>query len=378
MKKYILTGGTGFLGSLLGEELLRRGHKVVFLGRHKNDASYRDRQCKALLDISGDVPLLHAVFYEIDFANPVLTSDAVAQLRGSDGFFHLAADLSFRERDRQKVFQANVHSLAKITDLISLLETPLFYTSTAYVHGAQSPGTVIQEKLYTRPKQFNNPYEESKYEAEVFLHAWGKRTGHPYVIFRPSIIIDREGKASTPYGFSAVLIGLLKLREHFKTPQGKLLRLPMPFPYARNASLNLVPADLVIRWMIHIAEHERARGETYHLVSARPFSIREIIDDAFVKGIGVRLMAFSAPLWLVHLWITMLSCIGDLIPMLKPLTERLRLFRFYMTGDVRYATDNLASATGDDLGELSRVPHGYLTQVAQHFVARYNKRKLGL
>jgi thioester reductase-like protein len=42
-KTYLLTGGNGFLGSLLSIELIKRGDKIIFLGRSKNNKSFEQR-----------------------------------------------------------------------------------------------------------------------------------------------------------------------------------------------------------------------------------------------------------------------------------------------------------------------------------------------
>ena len=43
MARYLLTGGTGFLGSLLSIELIKNGDSVVFLGRSKEGTDFQTR-----------------------------------------------------------------------------------------------------------------------------------------------------------------------------------------------------------------------------------------------------------------------------------------------------------------------------------------------
>jgi len=54
-KTFLLTGGTGFLGSLFAVELIKRGDKVIFLGRSKNNESFRERIKKILDLINKDI-----------------------------------------------------------------------------------------------------------------------------------------------------------------------------------------------------------------------------------------------------------------------------------------------------------------------------------
>ena len=65
-KTFLLTGGTGFLGSLLAIELIKRGDKVIFLGRSKNNESFRERVQKKLGLIDKDIPLSEIETIEID------------------------------------------------------------------------------------------------------------------------------------------------------------------------------------------------------------------------------------------------------------------------------------------------------------------------
>jgi len=51
VKKYILTGGTGFLGPFLAVKLLQQGDRIVFIGRSNNGASLRERVLEALKEI---------------------------------------------------------------------------------------------------------------------------------------------------------------------------------------------------------------------------------------------------------------------------------------------------------------------------------------
>ncbi|PIR47176.1 MAG: hypothetical protein COV07_00690 [Candidatus Vogelbacteria bacterium CG10_big_fil_rev_8_21_14_0_10_45_14] len=365
--KYILTGGTGFLGSLLGEELLRLGHEVIFLGRSRNDVLYEERQKSILLAINRDVRLEKASFLESDFhkKNLGLGEESIGTLRGSDGFFHLAADLSFLKRDKERVFMANLDSLAHITALCGLLNIPLLYTSTAYVHGVQKNGTLTKEELYEKPKRFNNFYEESKYVAEKYISEWGERSGSRFLIFRPSIIVDRENKTSTPYGIYSFIIGLLKLGRSF----------PIVFPYVKNARLNFVPADLVVRWMIKIGTRSDLYGKTFHLVSKNPFPIRQIVNEVFRDALGMKVISFPAPRLVVYGWIYFLHLASFIIPRLRNITERTLVYNFYLSTYVLYDTSNTVLGTGDDLKKLTKCDDGYLTLITKHFVSRYQARK---
>jgi nucleoside-diphosphate-sugar epimerase len=54
------------------------------------------------------------------------------------------------------------------------------------------------------------------------------------------------------------------------------LRLPMPS--RGETPLNLVPIDYVVDAGLHIAEHPRAKGRTFHLVDPDPLTVRRVIE----------------------------------------------------------------------------------------------------
>ena len=66
MKTYLLTGGTGFLGSLFSIELIKKGDKVIFLGRAKDDKSFEQRIKEKLQSIEPNISLNNLEIVEIN------------------------------------------------------------------------------------------------------------------------------------------------------------------------------------------------------------------------------------------------------------------------------------------------------------------------
>ena len=170
-KTYLLTGGTGFLGSLLSIELIKKGDKVIFMGRAKNNESFSGRIIKTIKSIEPEISLDNIEIIEIDLCVDNFIENFKDKLKNKiDGIWHLAANLSFREKDRQEIFSTNIGGLKNILNFATFIKSPVFYVSTAYVHG-QRPG-IIYERDLIKPKYFNNPYEESKFEGEKIIKKW--------------------------------------------------------------------------------------------------------------------------------------------------------------------------------------------------------------
>ena len=376
-RKYILTGGTGFLGSLLGVELLKSGHSVFFLGRGEGSDAHKSRQEDILLKIDADVPLHKAHFFKVDFEKLELGLNKMEQeyLKDADGFFHLAADLSFKPEHGTRVRKTNHENLLHVMSLSKKLEIRFFFVSTAYVHGSQSKNAHIPGAIFPRPFSFHNAYEESKYDAEIFIKDWSSKHNLKYTILRPSIIVDREGRTSTPFGFSSFLIGIEKLKHKFpRLMSGKFTPLLLPFPYSPCARLNLVPADWVVHSIITIAEKNKQDGQIFNLVNPEPIPIKKIIVHAFEKGSGIRLFSFPAPDWFIQLFTFTIHLIGKIFKPLRILSERLWLFRFYVTETILYARENTDRLLGETTNPVPTLSDNELYLVTKHFISHYNKK----
>ncbi|MEI6490859.1 MAG: SDR family oxidoreductase, partial [bacterium] len=215
-KTYLITGGTGFMGSQLAKKILESGNRVIFVGRQKRGENYQNRIREQYKSYDANLTETLEVDLEVIDSNDLINK-IVSISSKLDGIWHLAANLSFKDSDRNQVFAANKNSTSTIIKVAKKFNTTLYHTSTAYVHGRGS-GTSMEE-FNLKPKYFNNPYEESKYEAEQLIK---NSTDLKYVIFRPSILYDRHGEyisvvlgsrsISEGYSFKNIL------EEHIITP----------------------------------------------------------------------------------------------------------------------------------------------------------------
>jgi UDP-glucose 4-epimerase len=140
MSCYLVTGGAGFIGSHLGDTLLRQGHSVRILD---NFSTGKRSNCP-----------LGAEIIEGDVADPVIVEKA---MRGADGCFHLAAVASVElgNRDWLGTHKTNLTGTIAVFDAARRAQhrgpVPVVYASSAAVYG-DNPNVPLKESANKIPR----------------------------------------------------------------------------------------------------------------------------------------------------------------------------------------------------------------------------------
>lgn len=371
-KTYILTGGTGFLGALLSIKLIKRGDRVIFLGRSKSGETFRKRIDNKLKFIEPDISLKNIKTIEVDLhkENLGLSEDFINQFSGKiDAIWHLAANLSFREKDRKEIFATNLGGLKNILNLASQIKSPVYYTSTAYVHG-QRPGVVLEDELI-KPNCFNNPYEESKFEAEKIIKKWGEKENNKFIIFRPSIFIETNRKTMSFFGYYAVVYALYKMRQKV---QKKQMRIFIPFPYSKSAFLNLMPIDIAIKWILEISSNSKALSKTFHIANPLPFPMKDITRQTF-DALNIKIPIFSAPKWFIKLCFSFLYYVSFIIKPIRGFAKKLYYYRYYMTEYNVYDMKNTKEIMGQNIVDQFHFAPDFIQNIAKEFIQKLNNKR---
>jgi nucleoside-diphosphate-sugar epimerase len=298
MSVRLITGATGFVGGAVVLELLdRTGDRILGLVRGRDGAQARARLHGALEEMAegyGRPDLIAAVRERTDavpgdILAPACGADPAALPR-VDEFWHVAASLRYKEKDREEIEAANVGGTAHALELAGLLGVPVFnYVSTGYVAGARRG--IVPEGPVLDPALANNCYEETKIRAEQLVEAAAENLR--VRILRPTIVVGhsrtRHGlNWSGLYGFARQL---LVFQELVRPKVGTLLshtRLRLvsdPF-----APINLVPVDLVARNAVTIAL-SRSPAVYFHLGNSVTPIAREVVAAV------MRLTGLREPLW---------------------------------------------------------------------------------
>ena len=173
--KALVTGGTGFLGSHIARELVRRGHEVRIL-----------RRKTSRLDLVADLPVEHAI-------GDVLDPESLrAAMEGVDWVFHVAAVADYWRNDPDRIYRVNVDGTRNVLEMAEQMGVRrVIFTSSAQAIGWRDDLRPMDETVRFNWDPHLTPYGHSKFlaETEVFRAI---RRGLDCVILNPAVILGPD------------------------------------------------------------------------------------------------------------------------------------------------------------------------------------------
>ncbi len=268
----LLTGATGFLGGEVLARLLERDEGPVYaLVRADSEEGAAARLESVVASLLGsDERSAKAIAVAGDITSPRLGMSHRQRDRLAERVrrvIHCAASVSFTlglEESRS----INVEGTRRVLDLAATSAArggidSFVHVSTAYVAGTH-PGDFGEDDLDVG-QGFRNPYERSKFEAELLVRQ--RALELPIQIVRPSVVVGDSRSGWTP-AFNVLY-----------TPLRAFSRGAYPLIPARaEAPVDIVPVDFVADAILAVAGQP---GSTYHLVAGRRAStVGEIVELA--------------------------------------------------------------------------------------------------
>ena len=189
--KYLVTGGAGFIGSHLADELLDSGHDVLVI----DDLSAGDPEN---LRVDGRRRLL---------ARRVQDTE-IGLDEGIDGVFHLAAQSSvpLSVKDFFNSSANNVLSTLKVFDWARELGVPVVYASSSAIYGELSEGDDTSDTTH-----LISPYAVDKLTMEQYAAVAWELYGVPSVGLRFFNVYGPRQDPNSPYsGVISVFIKRVK------------------------------------------------------------------------------------------------------------------------------------------------------------------------
>lgn len=164
-----VTGSTGFIGTKLVNELVRKGHTVHALTRGTSNKEGLSHERIKL--VTGDI------------------MDRASLQRGMEGcsqVYHLAAYAKNWARSKQVFFDQNVDGMVNVFEAAKESDIErLVFTSTIVTFGPTLPGVIGNEDMPRITERYYTEYEESKAVAEQKALIYASK-GFPVVIVNPT------------------------------------------------------------------------------------------------------------------------------------------------------------------------------------------------
>jgi len=273
--RILVTGGAGFIGSVVAAELTNAGHQVVVY----DDLSHGFRTAvpKRTELVVGDVADCQNLVYAI-------------KTRGIEAVMHFAALIEAGEsmRTPERYFRNNtVGTLTLLEAMLATKVTKLVFSSTAAVYGDPERVPICE----AGPLRPTNAYGESKLLAEHMLHWFHRVHGLHYASLRYFNVAGAAGEQGEAH-----------------QPESHLIPLVLQAALGKHAAISIygtdyeTPDGTCVRDYIHVSDVARAHMLALDALNTRPylmynlgngqgFSVRQVLEATCrVTGRAIRII----------------------------------------------------------------------------------------
>ncbi len=254
MKKVLVTGADGFIGSHLTEMLVEQGYDV------KAFAFYNSFNTWGWLDSLPKEKLKEIEVFTGDIRDPNGVYEA---MKGMDQVFHLAALIAipFSYHSPDSYVDTNIKGTLNVLQAARKLETEkIMVTSTSEVYGT-AQYVPIDEK---HPYQGQSPYSATKIGADRLAESFYRSFNMPIAIVRPFNTFGprQSARAVIPTIITQLLAGKKEIKLGSLTPT-------RDFNYVRDTA----------NGFIEIAKSDKTVGQEINIATQQEISIGELAQE---------------------------------------------------------------------------------------------------
>ena len=253
-KRYLVTGGAGFIGSHLCDALVNSGHEVVVLDNFCSGKLANLRSSTTRL-IEGDV------------RNIASHAEQIGQV---DAILHLAALISGYDSlaDPDAYVEINIGGLQRVIDFAVAARVPrILFASSSTVYGNQE-GTLLTEDTVPEPLTV---YALTKLAGEHLLRLYGRMHGFSHCSLRLFNVYGPRQAPDHPYANVTC-----------KFSHAVANRLPVKLFGDGEQCRDFVYVGDVVRAFMAVTEGSRQL--VYNVGTGRTARIRELIDQLGAIG----------------------------------------------------------------------------------------------
>ncbi len=257
MQRVIVNGANGYVASHFVNEMLENGYNVIAFVRDSSNATSEQRMKEALKNINprADLKNLDVFNYALLEKNYSLSQQQMNEIFQKDAdFFHFAASLKFKSRDKDEIFKTNLKGTENSLEIFKKNATPssrFFYISTVYSCGKISEP--FKEDFYKNEgiSNFRNYYEQSKRYAENTVKKYIEDDDlHAYIVRLSQVVgNNKTGVTKTNYGIFDFIQKIQKLSSYYPNEKIRVKINP-------EATQNLIPIDNVVAFLMKLLKRK--------------------------------------------------------------------------------------------------------------------------
>ncbi|WP_341346373.1 alpha/beta fold hydrolase [Paenibacillus sp. FSL H3-0469] len=256
MTKIFLTGGTGFIGRQLVEELLKEEVIIFLLVRSKGKAK-RIFQEKGILNEAA----MH--FIEGDLTKPDLdlSDEDKERVLSTDVIIHAGGqmDIQVTMQEATSVFLNGAKHIGEFAKRIHLLKgLQQFIHVVGYMSPFDNTNSKVAIDVFQEGHDYlkiKNPYERTKFLADLYIRQQASAVGYPLSVINPPTVVGSSTTGSTEQ-----VAGLGLLVESMR-------RGLMPvIPGGKGYKLPLISNDALAKFIVQVVKLETSSIQTYTLV----------------------------------------------------------------------------------------------------------------
>ncbi len=254
MKKVLVTGADGFIGSHLVEKLVKEGYKV------KAFVCYNSFNSWGWLDSFSKDALSEIEIFTGDIRDP---NGVRESMKGIDEVYHLAALIAipFSYHSPDTYVDTNIKGTLNILQAARDLETSrVLITSTSEVYGTAQYVPIDEN----HPFQGQSPYSATKIGADRLSESFYRSFNTPVTIVRPFNTYGprQSARAVIPTIITQLLSGKREIQLGSLTPT-------RDFNFVRDTASGF----------IEIAKSDKTIGEEINIATQREISIGQLAEE---------------------------------------------------------------------------------------------------
>jgi UDP-glucose 4-epimerase len=261
--KLLVTGGAGYIGSIVSRQLLAAGHEVVVL-----DSLERGHRAAVAPE---------ARFVQADLRDAETTANAVSE--SFDGVLHFAALALVGESVSQpeRYYHANVVGTMNLLDAMRAADVPrLVFSSTCAVYG-QPDEVPIAETAPPRPA---NAYGASKLAVDMMIGDYCRAHGLGAVSLRYFNVAGAGGGAGEDHYPETHLIPNILRTAQGRNPHVEVFGTDYPTPDGTAIRDYIHIEDLSEAHLLALDGTRSGTHRIFNLGTGSGFSVRQVIDAA--------------------------------------------------------------------------------------------------